>query len=233
MSRIALSRRPPDAGRRRPPPPRFQPRPPPPSNPLRVQPGKARRPLPSVLRRRRRSPAGAGGPARRSRRLFHARPRHGPARRSLERDADRDRCEPCCRCWRPSRCRRPPPPWPVACWPPAPRGLRGPAATRFLAGARASALIALGDVGAATRILDRAPGLDRNAALSQAAAETALLAGDNARACGIAQGLSIGRGEAYWLRLRAFCQARPARPPRRSSPSTWPRPRRATRSTAG
>lgn len=87
------------------------------------------------------------------------------------------------------------------------KGPDGSSGDEALAGARASALIALGDVGAATRILDRAPGLDRNAALSQAAAETALLAGDNARACSIAQGLGTGRGEAYWLRLRAFCQA--------------------------
>lgn len=87
-------------------------------------------------------------------------------------------------------------------------GARGPAAgDQALAGARTSALIALGDVAAAGRILDRAAGLERNADLSQAAAETALLAGDTARACSIAEGLSAGRGEAYWLRLRAFCQA--------------------------
>lgn len=87
------------------------------------------------------------------------------------------------------------------------KGPDGSSGDAALSGARASALIALGDMAAATRILDRAPGLDRNAALSQAAAETALLAGDNARACSIAEGLSTGRGEAYWLRLRAFCQA--------------------------
>jgi hypothetical protein len=87
------------------------------------------------------------------------------------------------------------------------KGPDGSSGDEALTGARANALIALGDVGAATRILDRAPGLDRNAALSQAAAETALLAGDNARACGVAQQLGAGRGEVYWLRLRAFCQA--------------------------
>lgn len=87
------------------------------------------------------------------------------------------------------------------------KGPDGSAGDQALSGARASALIALGDVGAATRILDRAAGLERNAALSQAAAETALLTGDTARACAIAEGLSTGRGEAYWLRLRAFCQA--------------------------
>lgn len=87
------------------------------------------------------------------------------------------------------------------------RGPEGSAADSALSGARASALIALGDVAAAGRILDRAAGLERNAALAQAAAETALLAGDAARACAIAEGLSTGRGEIYWLRLRAFCQA--------------------------
>jgi hypothetical protein len=86
---------------------------------------------------------------------------------------------------------------------PGPEGSVGDAA---LAGARANALVALGDVAAAARILDRAPGLDRSADLSKAAAETALLAGDTARACAIANALSTGRGEAYWLRLRAFCQ---------------------------
>lgn len=87
------------------------------------------------------------------------------------------------------------------------KGPDGSAGDEALSGARASALIALGDVTAAARILDRAAGLERNAALSQAAAESALLTGDTARACSIAEGLSTGRGEAYWLRLRAFCQA--------------------------
>lgn len=86
-------------------------------------------------------------------------------------------------------------------------GPDGAAGDEGLAGARAGALIALGDTAAAARILDRAPGLDRNAELSRAAAESALLAGDTARACQLASGLSTGRGEAYWLRLRAFCQA--------------------------
>jgi hypothetical protein len=86
-------------------------------------------------------------------------------------------------------------------------GPDGAAGDDGLAGARAGALMALGDTAAAARILDRAPGLDRNAELSRAAAESALLAGDSARACQLASGLSTGRGEAYWLRLRAFCQA--------------------------
>jgi len=86
-------------------------------------------------------------------------------------------------------------------------GPEGAASDGTLAGARASALIALGDVAAAARILARAPGLDRNAELSRAAAESALLAGDTARACTLANGLATGRGETYWLRMRAFCQA--------------------------
>lgn len=87
------------------------------------------------------------------------------------------------------------------------KGPEGSAGDEALAGARASALLALGEPAAAARILDRAPGLDRSADLSRAAAESALLAGDPARACRIADGLASGRSETYWLKLRAFCQA--------------------------
>lgn len=87
------------------------------------------------------------------------------------------------------------------------KGPDGSAGDEALTGARASALIALGDVAGAARILDRAPGLDRNGDLARAAAESALLAGDAARACAVANGLTEGRGEVYWLRLRAYCQA--------------------------
>ncbi|WP_293481806.1 hypothetical protein [Phenylobacterium sp.] len=86
------------------------------------------------------------------------------------------------------------------------KGPDGSAGDEALAGQRATALIALGDVGAATRILDRAPGVDRNAELARAAAETALLSGDTARACGVAERLATNRGDIYWIRLRAFCQ---------------------------
>lgn len=86
-------------------------------------------------------------------------------------------------------------------------GPKGSQGDEALAGARANALIALGDVAAAAKILDRAPALDRSAELSGAAAEAALLTGDASRACAIAEALSEGRGEAYWLRLRAYCQA--------------------------
>lgn len=87
---------------------------------------------------------------------------------------------------------------------PGPQGL---GADPTLLAARAGALVALGDPKAAAAILARAPGLDRDAGLSRAAAEGALLAGDDARACQTAQALTVGRDDVYWLRLRAYCQA--------------------------
>ncbi len=91
-------------------------------------------------------------------------------------------------------------------------GASGPAGiTGFdveLAAARAKALVALGDPQAAVAILSRAPGLERSPALAEAAAEAALLTGDEDRACTLAQGLAEGRTQTYWLRLRTFCQAR-------------------------
>ncbi len=86
---------------------------------------------------------------------------------------------------------------------PGPDGAADPA----LLGLRVQALLALGDVEAASAILQRAAGLERNPELARAAAESALLAGDDARACALADGLATGRDETYWLRLRAFCQA--------------------------
>ncbi|HEY0437988.1 MAG TPA: hypothetical protein VGC92_15215 [Phenylobacterium sp.] len=76
-----------------------------------------------------------------------------------------------------------------------------------LAAARANALMFQGDPRAAAAVLAHAPGLDRSSELARAAAETALLAGDDQRACQIGQGLTVGRDETYWLKLRAFCQA--------------------------
>jgi hypothetical protein len=76
-----------------------------------------------------------------------------------------------------------------------------------LVGPRAAGLLALGDAKAAAAILERSPGLDRNAEVSRVAAEAALLTGDDARACAVADALTVGREEIYWLRLRAYCQA--------------------------
>jgi hypothetical protein len=88
------------------------------------------------------------------------------------------------------------------------RGPDGAGDDPQLAAARIGALSALGDLAAAQAILSRTPGLERSAPLSQAAAEVALLSGNEARACEIGQGLSVDREGIYWLRLRAFCQAR-------------------------
>lgn len=91
---------------------------------------------------------------------------------------------------------------------PGPAGSTGDEA---LTGGRANALIALGDLAAAARILERTSGLEGNAELSRAAAETTLLTGDTKRACAISDALTAGRGEIYWLRLRAFCQVEAGR----------------------
>jgi hypothetical protein len=90
-------------------------------------------------------------------------------------------------------------------------GASGPGAAGndpALAGARVNALIAQGGVKAAREILAKTSGLDQRPALAQAAAEIALLAGDADRACALGDGLAVGREEIYWLRLRAWCQAR-------------------------
>lgn len=86
-------------------------------------------------------------------------------------------------------------------------GPQGAGSDPVLAGARASALLTQGDAKAAAAILIRAPGVDRSPDLARAGAESALLSGDDARACNVAEGLSSGREETYWLRLRAYCQA--------------------------
>jgi hypothetical protein len=75
-----------------------------------------------------------------------------------------------------------------------------------LAGARINALIAQGAVKDAGVILSRTANLERSPALAKAGAEAALLAGEDQRACQIAEGLATGREEIYWLRLRAYCQ---------------------------
>lgn len=87
---------------------------------------------------------------------------------------------------------------------PGPEGVsRDPA----LAAARANALMFQGDPKAAAAVLTHAPGLDRSSDLARAAAETALLTGDETRACRIGEALTVGRDETYWLKLRAYCQA--------------------------
>jgi hypothetical protein len=86
-------------------------------------------------------------------------------------------------------------------------GPEGAGRDPVLAAARANALMFQGDPKAAAAVLAHAPGLDRSSDLARAAAETALLAGDDARACQVGAALTVGRDETYWLKLRTYCQA--------------------------
>jgi len=81
----------------------------------------------------------------------------------------------------------------------------GAGADADLAAARAKALLALGEAGLADTILGHTPGLSDNAALSQTAAEAALITGQDAKACAISDALAQGREAIYWLRLRTYC----------------------------
>jgi hypothetical protein len=75
-----------------------------------------------------------------------------------------------------------------------------------LAGARAEVLLSLGDAAGVKRLLERAPNLQTSPRLSHAAAEAALLTGDEDRACRVADALTQGRDDVYWLRLKSYCQ---------------------------
>ena len=77
-----------------------------------------------------------------------------------------------------------------------------------VAGARIAALMATGAVKDAAEILSRTSGLERSPGLARAGAEASLLAGQDERACAIADGLATGRDEIYWLRLRAYCETK-------------------------
>ena len=77
-----------------------------------------------------------------------------------------------------------------------------------VAATRVQALLALGQSRTAWAAVERAPGVTTNVNLAQAAAEAALVVGQDDAACRISDQLSVGRGELYWLRLRAYCQAR-------------------------
>ena len=77
-----------------------------------------------------------------------------------------------------------------------------------LAAARVKALLALGDAGVVESILDRTSGVANSPALSQAGAEAALITGHEDKACAIGEALASERDAPYWLRLRAYCQAR-------------------------
>jgi hypothetical protein len=77
-----------------------------------------------------------------------------------------------------------------------------------LAGQRAVALLALGDFDTVGAITERTPGLPQKPVLSQAAALADLARGQDDQACAIGDGLGTGRDRGFWVRLRAYCQAR-------------------------
>lgn len=77
-----------------------------------------------------------------------------------------------------------------------------------LAGVRAEVLLRLGDAAGAEAIADHTPDLSQKPNLSRAGAEAALIRGEEDKACAIGDALVAGRDGAFWLRLRAFCQAR-------------------------
>lgn len=77
-----------------------------------------------------------------------------------------------------------------------------------VAAARVQALLALGQSRTAWAAVERAPGVPANPDLAQAGAEAALVNGQDDFACKVSDQLTVGRGEIYWLRLRAWCQAR-------------------------
>jgi len=90
-------------------------------------------------------------------------------------------------------------------------GAHGPAGVgddADMGAARALALVALGEAKGANALLDRATGAPGSAPLSMAMAEAALITGDDDKACRTQDALTVDRGGAYWLRLRAFCQLR-------------------------
>ncbi|MFC3068972.1 hypothetical protein [Phenylobacterium soli] len=87
------------------------------------------------------------------------------------------------------------------------QGPDGAAQADGLVAQRAQALMAQGDPQGAAALLARAPALDRDPGLARVAAESALLAGQDARACQIEQALTAGREDVYWVRLRTYCQA--------------------------
>ncbi len=91
-------------------------------------------------------------------------------------------------------------------------GPEGAGADTELAAARARALLALGDAAEAGVILDRTAGVSNSAALSQTAAEAALIDDQDDKACAIGDARAVDRGGAFWLKLRAFCQARAGKP---------------------
>jgi hypothetical protein len=77
-----------------------------------------------------------------------------------------------------------------------------------VAGQRAEVLLRLGDAAGVAAIADHTPQLAQKPELARAAAEAALILGQEDKACALGDALVTGREGVFWLRLRAFCQVR-------------------------
>ena len=84
----------------------------------------------------------------------------------------------------------------------------GAGADTDLAAARIYAVLALGDAPGAQAMIAHTPGLRQNAALAHVAAETDLVLGQEDQACAVGDGLTIGKDQPYFRRLRAYCLLR-------------------------
>ena len=77
-----------------------------------------------------------------------------------------------------------------------------------LAAARIGAVLALGDAPGAQAMVQHTPGLRQNANLAHVAAEADLVLGQEDQACAIGDGLTTGKDQPYFRRLRAYCLLR-------------------------
>jgi hypothetical protein len=77
-----------------------------------------------------------------------------------------------------------------------------------LAAARISVVLSLGDPIGARTMLEHTPGVRQSAALSQVAAEAALVLGREDEACNLVDTLAAGKDAPYFRRLRAYCLLR-------------------------
>ncbi len=74
-----------------------------------------------------------------------------------------------------------------------------------LAAARIGAVLALGDALGARAMIEHTPGVRQNPALAHVAAEASLILGREEEACAIGEGLTVGKDQPYFRRLRAYC----------------------------
>ncbi len=74
-----------------------------------------------------------------------------------------------------------------------------------LAAARIGAVLALGDALGARAMIEHTAGIRQSPALAHVAAEASLVLGREEEACAIGEGLTVGKDQPYFRRLRAYC----------------------------